>query len=99
MKYLYKEFHIINFEEKNKKSPKINLEIDIYSDKKLTETERNNQTKSISEKLLILRKQILSSKGGDIVFTGQTFIMPLFNPKRDNNIPDKSLVIEVKRID
>jgi len=80
MKYLYEEFFIGEFSGDNKKSKKIKLKIDIYSDKKLTKRERNDTTKSNQQKFLLLRKLILSAQKGEIVLKGETHIQ---QPKKN----------------
>lgn len=73
MKYSYKEYCEVDF---NKKSSEINLEIEIFSDKKLTKIEKESQTNSYQTKIPLIKEYILSAKKGDIVFRLEVNILP-----------------------
>lgn len=91
MKYLYQNYYSFNYFKEKVKSPKINLEVDIYSDIKLIDNERKHQTNSLFQQLLLLRKQVLSAKKGQIFLRKEVTL-------QDINFKIKTLIIEVKKI-
>jgi len=101
MKYLYRAFHILNFEEGKQKSKEINIEFDTYSSQKLSNEEKKYQLQSLYQKLILIKKQALSTKIGSIVLKGETSILPPVNLDKKNSSKKKStikLITIIKRI-
>lgn len=107
MNYLYKEFCNVNFTKDKCKSSEITLEIEIYSDKKLTKSEKESQTNSYQTKLPLIKEYILSAEKGDVVFKLEVSILPTI--KKDhkytkeeeymfNQKPKKNVIIIIKKM-
>jgi len=104
MKYSYKEFCKVNFTKSKLKSSEITLEIEVYSDKKLTKGERESQTNSYKTKLPLMKEHISRAEKGDIVFNCEIYILPMI--KEDdtekegdfNQKPKKNIIIIIKKI-